>query len=257
MLRKEIKVGKYYWAKLDGLRFTVVVERIEEVRRDGERITTVYHVKEPHTGHRRALQSARDFYREIEKSSFDKEAMKWKRKKQREQPKQKAHEHQMQEDHEQQKQGKQKRRSVPQQSKEQLMSRMNRIITNSFLEQGRGKGWSREQLQMIGVEWPLVKGWKQQIIGTEISEETASLFLRLVRKQGKQKRQSLGSRVEQQPWAGASDVADAAAAVEGAGGAGTAERAGTAGEAAAADAAEVGRAKEAGRAKGAGAEETA
>lgn len=81
MLKKQIEVGKYYWAKVDGLRFIVVVESIEEVRGHGERTTTVYHVQEPVTGHKPIIRSARDFYGEAKGSSLE-EVMQWKRKKQ-------------------------------------------------------------------------------------------------------------------------------------------------------------------------------
>jgi len=48
-------------------------------------------------------------------------------------------------------------------------------ITEEFIEKiasGRG-GWNRPQLALLGVAWPPTKGWKQTLLGKEISEETA------------------------------------------------------------------------------------
>ena len=37
-------------------------------------------------------------------------------------------------------------------------------------------GWTRKQLEAVGVDWPPVKGWKQRILGTEISADQQSVF---------------------------------------------------------------------------------
>lgn len=48
-------------------------------------------------------------------------------------------------------------------------------ITEAFIEKiasGEG-GWNRPQLALLGVAWPPAKGWKQTLLGKEISEEAA------------------------------------------------------------------------------------
>ena len=47
------------------------------------------------------------------------------------------------------------------------------IITNEFILNLRSLngGYSRELLAALGVRWPPMKGWKDTIIGTEISDE--------------------------------------------------------------------------------------
>jgi hypothetical protein len=54
-------------------------------------------------------------------------------------------------------------------------------ITNEFIKLGasdRG-GWNKHQLEVLGVPWPPTEGWKDRIIGTEISDEDAKEFLYL------------------------------------------------------------------------------
>ena len=43
----------------------------------------------------------------------------------------------------------------------------------------RNGGWSREQLNALGVEWPPVRGWIERIEGTEIDNAHADLFIGL------------------------------------------------------------------------------
>jgi hypothetical protein len=47
-------------------------------------------------------------------------------------------------------------------------------ITEEFLNNlSRHKdGWNRLQLELLGVAWPPAQGWKQGLLGKEISEET-------------------------------------------------------------------------------------
>lgn len=54
-------------------------------------------------------------------------------------------------------------------------------ITEELLAEGRSGpgGWSKAQVTILGVEWPLRKGWKARIMGREISEADAARFLRL------------------------------------------------------------------------------
>jgi hypothetical protein len=48
-------------------------------------------------------------------------------------------------------------------------------ITEEFLNKIslRKDGWNRPQLALLGVAWPPAQGWKQTLLGKEISEETA------------------------------------------------------------------------------------
>ncbi len=41
-------------------------------------------------------------------------------------------------------------------------------VTNKIIEQGKSDrgGWSREQVEALGVPWPLEKGWKRRVVGT-------------------------------------------------------------------------------------------
>lgn len=52
-------------------------------------------------------------------------------------------------------------------------------ITEKFLKEGQSAngGWSKRQLNMIGVNWPPASGWKQTVIGQLIEEKTARDFL--------------------------------------------------------------------------------
>jgi hypothetical protein len=49
-------------------------------------------------------------------------------------------------------------------------------ITEDFLAKiaSQKGGWNSPQLALLGVDWPPKKGWKQNVLGLEISEETAS-----------------------------------------------------------------------------------
>ena len=51
-------------------------------------------------------------------------------------------------------------------------------ITEDFLVSGMtsGCGINKEQFQLLGIEYPAPKGWKQSLIGKKISKETAQKF---------------------------------------------------------------------------------
>ena len=51
-------------------------------------------------------------------------------------------------------------------------------ITEKFLVSGMtsGCGINKEQFQLLGIEYPAPKGWKQSLIGKKISKETAQKF---------------------------------------------------------------------------------
>lgn len=52
-------------------------------------------------------------------------------------------------------------------------------VTEQLLRNGQSDngGWSKAQLALLGIPWPLKHGWKATIIGTTISEDTAKRFL--------------------------------------------------------------------------------
>lgn len=47
------------------------------------------------------------------------------------------------------------------------------------IEAGRSSngGWSRAQVELLGVSWPLVSGWKKALIGKEVSENAYKRFI--------------------------------------------------------------------------------
>jgi len=55
------------------------------------------------------------------------------------------------------------------------------ILTYKILNTGSSSngGWSRKQLELLGVQWPLKQGWKAKIIGLDFSDATISEFLAL------------------------------------------------------------------------------
>lgn len=50
-------------------------------------------------------------------------------------------------------------------------------INKDFIEQYMTKngGWTKKQLELIGVSWPPIKGWKTSL-DVEISQESANEF---------------------------------------------------------------------------------
>lgn len=51
-------------------------------------------------------------------------------------------------------------------------------VDENYLNKHKTKkgAWTRNQLLAIGVEWPLVSGWKERVIGTTISPEQQMIF---------------------------------------------------------------------------------
>lgn len=76
------------------------------------------------------------------------------------------------------------------------------IITHQFLDDNRtaSGAWTRAQFEAIGVAWPPRSGWRQQIVGTEISYAQAEKFIagsevfseRTLKKRAKQERREAG-----------------------------------------------------------------
>lgn len=61
-------------------------------------------------------------------------------------------------------------------------------VTQAWLEQFSTKegGWTRDQLEQIGVPWPPRQGWKRRAVGMVITAEARKRFeLRLSKKQAK------------------------------------------------------------------------
>ncbi len=55
------------------------------------------------------------------------------------------------------------------------------ILTETILKLGRSYrgGWTREQMRLIGLEWPLVRGWKPEVIGQEFPDDNLIQFVYL------------------------------------------------------------------------------
>ena len=54
-------------------------------------------------------------------------------------------------------------------------------LTEELIEQARSKngGWSKQQLEIIGVDWPPTKGWKKNITGEKFKESKINAFIEL------------------------------------------------------------------------------
>lgn len=52
-------------------------------------------------------------------------------------------------------------------------------LTAEDIEAGRSSngGWSRAQVELLGVEWPLVSGWKKALIGKEVPDNAYQRFV--------------------------------------------------------------------------------
>lgn len=73
------------------------------------------------------------------------------------------------------------------------------VITNEWIGQHAtaSAGWTRAQLERIGVSWPPLKGWRQAAIGREITESDARAFVQL----GQDRRTKLARHVVEAQWA--------------------------------------------------------
>ena len=54
-------------------------------------------------------------------------------------------------------------------------------VTLGLLIRGasRNGGWSRQQLAMLGVPWPTVKGWRKRLLQTTVTKAEADRFVAL------------------------------------------------------------------------------
>lgn len=52
------------------------------------------------------------------------------------------------------------------------------VITNEFLVSNATNncGWTKYQIEILGLPWPLERGWKEKVIGMRISLDTAKDF---------------------------------------------------------------------------------
>jgi len=52
------------------------------------------------------------------------------------------------------------------------------IVTKDFIMKYRTAkgGWTRSQIEDLGMAWPAKRGWKDRAVGKEISEERAESF---------------------------------------------------------------------------------
>ena len=65
------------------------------------------------------------------------------------------------------------------------------IITKDFIMKYRTTrgSWTRSQIEDLGITWPAKRGWKDRVVGTEITEEKAESFKNYVyNKKGKGKK---------------------------------------------------------------------
>lgn len=53
-------------------------------------------------------------------------------------------------------------------------------------------GWKASQLKCLGIQWPPIKGWKRRIVGTHISDEQYTSFLKLATPRNKPQQLLLG-----------------------------------------------------------------
>lgn len=52
-------------------------------------------------------------------------------------------------------------------------------LTKEIIFKGRSQngGWSRNQVRLLGLDWPLEKGWIDRLVGTELAQEKVDEFL--------------------------------------------------------------------------------
>jgi len=55
------------------------------------------------------------------------------------------------------------------------------VVSEAFLEEYKTKNgaWTKRQLELIGVNWPLAKNWKRKVIGKKVSTTAADEFKQL------------------------------------------------------------------------------
>ncbi len=55
------------------------------------------------------------------------------------------------------------------------------LVTEALLDQGKSKrgGWTKAQTGLLGLSWPLVRGWKRVVVGREIPRRDARRFVLL------------------------------------------------------------------------------
>lgn len=64
------------------------------------------------------------------------------------------------------------------------------VITRAFIFDGRSDigGWTRKQVEVLGISWPLEAGWIDRAAGREIPDHDALTFLSLKNSSAKMKK---------------------------------------------------------------------
>jgi hypothetical protein len=73
-------------------------------------------------------------------------------------------------------------------------------LTNDLIVAGfsDGEGVTRQQIELLGVEYPPKSGWKKRLIGTEISQEKYDFFIKLRNSSKKRQKKSAEKQIKQQ-----------------------------------------------------------
>jgi hypothetical protein len=71
----------------------------------------------------------------------------------------------------------------------------NDLISAGFSDAG---GVTRQQLALLGVEYPPKSGWKTRLIGTEISQESYDFFIKLRNSSKKMQQKMTKNQAQQQ-----------------------------------------------------------
>lgn len=55
------------------------------------------------------------------------------------------------------------------------------VLTHELIESGKSNvgGWTRKQIEALGVTWPPKAGWKAALVGTEMAKEDFDAFVAL------------------------------------------------------------------------------
>jgi hypothetical protein len=51
------------------------------------------------------------------------------------------------------------------------------IVTKSFINKYVGNSINSQQLRILGMNWPPQKGWKEKVVGKNISAQEAEIFM--------------------------------------------------------------------------------
>lgn len=73
-------------------------------------------------------------------------------------------------------------------------------LTNDLIVAGfsDGGGVTRQQIELLGVEYPPKSGWKKRLIGTDISQEKYDFFIKLRNSSKKMQKKFAEKQIKQQ-----------------------------------------------------------